>query len=95
MEKKKVDIVTFKVDRTLRKALEGVSNRSQFIRSAILSALGEVCPLCRGAGALTPGQQKHWSDFEADHSLEECQECHELHLTCANKRKKRKGQERR
>ena len=48
--KKKTDIITFKVDATLLEALRGIENRSEFIRSAILSALDNVCPLCRGTG---------------------------------------------
>ena len=32
---KKQDVITFKVDESLREALEQVPNRSEFIRSAI------------------------------------------------------------
>ena len=37
-EPKKREIITFKVDDALRKALQSVPNRSEFIRSAILAA---------------------------------------------------------
>ena len=39
-EPKKQEIITFKVDEALRRALQGVQNRSEFIRAAILAALG-------------------------------------------------------
>lgn len=45
----KPDIITFKVDAALRNALRGVPNRSAFIRTAILSALENACPLCGGS----------------------------------------------
>ena len=77
-------IVTFKVDESLLDELQGMPNRSEFIRAAILSALDNACPLCRGTGVLTPRQKKHWEDFGESHTIEECDECHELHLVCAN-----------
>ena len=80
--KKKTDIITFKVDETLLEAMKGIDNRSDFIRSAILSALNNVCPLCRGTGILTPNQRKHWDEFSRSHQLEECTDCNEIHLTC-------------
>jgi len=81
--KTKQDIITFKVDKALWEALRGVPNRSEFIRSAILAALESTCPLCRGAGSLTPDQRKHWEEFARSHTLEECEECHAVHLVCA------------
>lgn len=80
--KGKQEIVTFKVDETLWEALRGIPNRSEFIRGAIVSALSGACPLCRGAGSLTPQQQRHWSSFARNHSLEECRDCHAVHLVC-------------
>jgi len=50
--KTKQEIVTFKVDEPLREAMRGIPNRSEFIRSAILAALENVCPLCKGTGCL-------------------------------------------
>ena len=41
--KRKQEIVTFKVDEPLLKAMNGIPNRSEFIRAAILSALDSVC----------------------------------------------------
>ena len=80
--RKKQEIITFKVDESLRQALQGVSNRSEFIRSAIQTALKNVCPLCRGNGTLTPDQQKHWESFAETHSLQKCEDCHAVHLVC-------------
>jgi hypothetical protein len=78
----KPQIVTFKADPALVEAMGGIANRSQFIRAAILAALDSVCPLCAGAGVLTPNQRRHWDEFAESHSLEQCDECHELHVVC-------------
>jgi hypothetical protein len=79
----KSDVITFKVDPPLREALQGVANRSEFIRNAILAALGSVCPLCKGTGILTPDQRRHWRQFARDHALRQCDDCHAVHLVCA------------
>ena len=81
--RKKQDIITFKADEALRRAMEGVENRSEFIRAAILAALDSVCPLCKGSGILTPDQRRHWETFAKNHSFEECEDCHAVHLVCA------------
>ncbi len=83
MHIQKQDIITFKVDEHMRELMKGIHNRSEFIRTAILTALESACPLCKGTGVLTPKQKEHWDSFARDHTLEECKECHELHLTCA------------
>ncbi|UCF35039.1 MAG: hypothetical protein JSV78_06970 [Phycisphaerales bacterium] len=83
MRKSKQSIVTFKADETLVDALAGIENRSAFIRNAILAALENACPLCLGSGILSPMQRAHWEDFCRDHTVEECDECHERRLTCA------------
>jgi hypothetical protein len=80
--RKKNDVVTFKVDEPLRRAMRGISNRSEFIRAAVLSALESVCPLCKGTGILTPDQRRHWNNFAKSHSLTECADCHAVHLVC-------------
>ncbi len=82
MAKTSPGIVTFKADSTLIDAMRGVPNRSEFIREAILAALDSSCPLCGGTGTLTPSQRRHWQDFTAEHGLEECRDCHALHLVC-------------
>ncbi len=76
-------VVTFKADASLLGALKALPNRSEFIRTAILSALDSFCPLCQGTGVLTPNQKKHWDTFAARHPLRECGDCHEVHLVCA------------
>ena len=42
-----VEVITFKMDRSVKKAMRGIKNRSAFIRSAILAALDHVCPFCQ------------------------------------------------
>jgi hypothetical protein len=79
---RKQEVITFKVDKTLWEALQGIPNRSEFIRSAILSALASVCPLCSGTGNLTPDQRRHWDCFAQSHPLAECEDCHAVHLVC-------------
>ena len=80
--KRKQEIITFKVDEPLWEALQGVSNRSEFIRAAILAALENTCPLCKGSGTLTPDQRKHWEEFAQRHTVEQCDDCHAIHLVC-------------
>jgi hypothetical protein len=78
----KESVITFKADTSLLDALRTIPNRSEFIRSAILTALANHCPLCRGTGVLTPNQKKHWEEFARQHPLRECDDCHEVHLVC-------------
>jgi len=87
---KKQSIVTFKADAALIEAMRGVPNRSAFIRAAVLAALDSSCPLCNGTGILTPNQKKHWLEFTQDHLVRECADCHELHLVCRKRPRKRK-----
>lgn len=84
MKKNKQEIITFKADTSLLEAMKGIPNRSEFIRNAILASLDSVCPLCKGTGILTPHQKSHMDSFLIDHSLEECEECNELHFVCTN-----------
>lgn len=85
MPGKKQEVITLKVDRSLAEAMEGVANRSRFIRDAILSALENACPLCMGTGILSPKQKQHWESFARDHRVRQCPDCHERHLTCEHK----------
>jgi hypothetical protein len=80
--RKKREIITFKVDASLVGAMAGIANRSEFIRSAVLHALENACPLCKGSGILTPDQRRHWDSFAESHSVEECDDCHALRLVC-------------
>lgn len=86
----KARIVTFKADDALLGALEGVENRSEFIRSAVLAALENICPLCKGRGILTPNQRNHWASFASDHGIEKCGDCQEIHLVCVHSSRRRR-----
>ena len=79
---RKESTVSFKADEELLEALEGVPNRSEFIRHAVLIALDSRCPLCRGTGILTQEQKVHWEEFSQRHRIEECVDCHAWHLVC-------------
>lgn len=85
MKKHEPQMVTFKADPTLLEAMKGVHNRSEFIRAALLAALDNVCPLCKGTGILTPNQKRHWEAFSRDHNLAECDDCHEVSLVCKHR----------
>ena len=76
------EVVTFKMDKSLTKMMRGIKNRSEFIRSAILAALDNVCPFCRGTGVLTPHRKKHWKELVGHHKMKECGECHETVFVC-------------
>ena len=80
--KKKEEIVTFKADSHLAEELNKLPNKSEFIRQALLRALGNECPLCHGAGTLTMDQIRHWNDFLEHHRFKRCTTCNEVHLTC-------------
>ena len=79
-----VEVITFKADKDLMKLLKGIRNRSEFIRTAVLEALDNACPFCRGTGVLTTHRKKHWKDLAGHHPLKECRECHEEVLVCAH-----------
>jgi hypothetical protein len=79
---RKQEIITFKVDASLWQRLRAIPNRSEFIRAAVQAALAGTCPLCKGTGTLTPHQRKHWAAFSENHALEQCDDCHAIHLVC-------------
>ncbi|MDD5475538.1 MAG: ribbon-helix-helix domain-containing protein [Syntrophales bacterium] len=81
--KKKEDVISFKVDEDLMSVLKEIPNRSEFIRKALIQALGVTCPLCNGNGMLNAGQCRHWEVFSHGHSVEHCDRCNENHLVCA------------
>ena len=87
---RKSEIITLKVDADLLETMKGIPNRSDFIRAAILAALDNICPVCAGTGILSPKQQEHWQQFTSDHAVEECGECHEVHLVCSKDGKQEK-----
>lgn len=80
--RRKEEVITFKVDENLAEALAGIRNRSDFIRRAVLTALGNTCPLCGGTGSLTVSQMHHWEEFSTRHHIASCEECHETHVVC-------------
>ncbi len=73
----KEEVITFKVEPHLAEILKRMPNRSRFIRSAILSSLDHLCPLCQGLGILSPEQRGHWLEFIERHGvrISECEEC--------------------
>jgi len=79
-----VEVITFKADKDLMKLLKGIRNRSEFIRTAVLEALDNACPFCRGTGVLTTHRKKHWKDLAGHHPVKECRECHEEVLVCTH-----------
>ncbi len=81
----KSDIISFKVDHELMELLKHVDNRSEFIRSAVLAALDNTCPLCNGSGTLQAHQRRHWDQLASSHPLAECRRCHETVFTCDGK----------
>ncbi|MFP4330428.1 MAG: ribbon-helix-helix domain-containing protein [Spirochaetaceae bacterium] len=79
---RKEEVITFKVDEELAEALGGIRNRSNFIRQAVLAALGNTCPVCNGTGTLSVPQMRHWQEFREHHRVQFCDDCHEAHLVC-------------
>ncbi|MEW6111132.1 MAG: CopG family transcriptional regulator [Thermodesulfobacteriota bacterium] len=82
MKKEKVDIITFKVPESLREAMKGIPNRSEFIRAAVVAALNNICPFCKGTGVIMPHQRPHWDLFANNHHFEECGTCNAVHVVC-------------
>ena len=78
----KDEVITFKVDDALAEQLRAIPNRSEFIRQAVLQALEMECPLCHGAGTLTPNQMTHWQEFLQHHQVTTCEVCGEAHIAC-------------
>lgn len=82
MATRKEEIITFKVDRDLAERMKGISNRSEFIRGAILAAMDNVCPLCVGTGVLSVRQAEYWEKFMQRHHMEIVAETGETRLVC-------------
>jgi hypothetical protein len=82
----KSDLITFKVDPALAELIDRLPNRSEFIRKAVLAALTNTCPLCQGAGVLSPEQRRHWTEFTESHEVERCDDCNAVHLRCGKRR---------
>jgi hypothetical protein len=56
--KAKQRVVTFKVEEDVARFLDGMPNKSDFIRKALLAALLEPCPVCNGKGSV-PRSLRH------------------------------------
>ncbi len=84
MKEGKQEVITFKVDSDLAEIIKLQPNRSEFIRKAILNAIDNTCPLCRGTGIITPQQKVHWDEFLENHMVERCSDCNAVHLVCRN-----------
>lgn len=78
----KNEIVTFKVDESLAQLISRLPNKSEFIRQAVMAALDNTCPLCQGTGSLSADQKKHWDSFAGHHQIEQCSDCHAIHIHC-------------
>ncbi len=85
MSSHKDEVITFKAEASLAKAIRNLPNRSAFIRAAILSALDHACPLCQGTGIMTPEQKRHWDAFSKTHQIDHCGECDAVYLVCSSK----------
>jgi len=73
-----IEVVTFKLDKATRQLMQGIDNRSEFIRNAILNALDKVCPFCKGSGVLTEHRKQHLVKLTHHHKTEVCKECDEV-----------------
>jgi len=91
MSGSKEKIISFKLEKSLADKLAAVPNKSEFIRSAILSAMDNTCPLCQGHGTLSTGQMEHWRRLESTHDIRQCGKCHEYHIVCAASAKEKSG----
>jgi hypothetical protein len=80
--RQKRSIISFEADAGLARILGKVPNRSEFIRSAVLSALDSACPLCGGTGTLSVDQRRHWQSFQDHHRLERCDDCRAVRVVC-------------
>jgi hypothetical protein len=69
------EVVAFKVEEELAEFLNGLPNKSDFIRRAIYAQLGVVCPLCKGSGSVTREKHDHFSAFLAKWDLHHCESC--------------------
>lgn len=71
----KSTVVAFKVEEELANFLNGLPNKSDFIRRAIYSQLGIACPLCRGTGSVSKETHDHFASFLEKFDLHQCECC--------------------
>jgi hypothetical protein len=71
----KSKIVAFKVEEDLAEFLDGLPNKSDFIRKAILAQFGMTCPLCTGSGVVPRGVHDHFKPVIQQNSQRPCEKC--------------------
>ncbi|MSR31427.1 MAG: hypothetical protein EXR99_07975 [Gemmataceae bacterium] len=71
----KTAVVAFKVEKELADLLNGLPNKSAFIRKAIASQLGVACPLCKGAGVVSRGVNDRFSPILEQFQHASCDSC--------------------
>lgn len=67
--------VAFKADEGLAALLNGLPNKSAFIREAIAARLGICCPLCMGKGVLPRGLHDHYVALLNARHFHACDDC--------------------
>jgi len=68
-------VVSFKVEAELAELLNGLPNKSAFIRKAIAAQLGVACPLCLGQGIVSRGLHQHFAQVVSDSQRRQCAAC--------------------
>jgi hypothetical protein len=68
-------MVAIKVPEDLAEFLDRLPNKSEFIRSAILSQLQMTCPLCDGSGTMPTGLAGHFKPILKRHGSRKCGRC--------------------
>lgn len=71
----KSKLVAFKVEEELAEFLDGLPNKSDFIRKAILAQFGMTCPLCSGSGVTPRGVHDHYAPVIAGQNKRPCDKC--------------------
>jgi hypothetical protein len=72
---RKTAVVAFKVEEELARILNGLPNKSEFIRQAIASHLNMACPLCRGTGVLSKSLHDYYSSVLPKVTQKDCESC--------------------
>jgi hypothetical protein len=80
------EIMSFKASRSLRRKLDSLNNRSEFIRNALLVALKNTCGFCGGSGILSAEKRRHWIEFSAKHTIKDCNDCDESKMQCRTRK---------
>ncbi len=73
-------IVTFKVEKRIAAHLATMTNKSQFIREALLKSMNHICPLCKGEGMIP--HDEHIKEFLNHHQIDSCCTCSGPVVTC-------------